>query len=87
MNTFNVLYQKINIPEDGEMYLLVQAHPGCPGQSPESHKMVVCVNTFNAIWFQSQYALLSCVYFLLTPKITTDIVLQSRSYFWHTLHM
>jgi len=30
-------------PEDGEMYLLVPAHPGCPGQSPESRKMVVCV--------------------------------------------
>jgi len=30
-------------PEDGEMYLLVPAHPGCPGHSPESHKMVVCV--------------------------------------------
>jgi len=28
-------------PEGGEMYLLVQAHPGCPGQSPESCKMVV----------------------------------------------
>jgi len=25
------------------MYLLVLAHPGCPGQSPESRKMVVCV--------------------------------------------
>jgi len=24
------------------MYLLVPAHPGCPGQSPESYKMVVC---------------------------------------------
>jgi len=24
-----------------EMYLLVLAHPGCPGHSPESHKMVV----------------------------------------------
>jgi len=22
-------------PEDGEMYLLVQAHPGCPGKSRE----------------------------------------------------
>jgi len=32
-------------PEDGEMYLLVLAHPGCPGHSPESHKMVViCSN-------------------------------------------
>ena len=30
-------------PEDSEMYLLVLAHPGCPGQSPESCKMVVCV--------------------------------------------
>jgi len=28
--------------ENGEMYLLVPAHPGCPGQSPESRKMVVC---------------------------------------------
>jgi len=27
--------------EDGKMYLLVPAHPGCPGQSPESHKMAV----------------------------------------------
>jgi len=30
-------------PEDGEMYLLVPAHPGCPRQGPESHKMVVHV--------------------------------------------
>jgi len=33
-------------PEDGEMYLLVPGHPGyptCPGQSPGSCKMVVCV--------------------------------------------
>jgi len=29
-------------PEDSEMYLLVPAQPGCPGQSPESCKMVVC---------------------------------------------
>jgi len=29
-------------PEDGKMYLLVPAHPGCPRQSPESCKMVVC---------------------------------------------
>jgi len=25
------------------MFFLVPAHPGCPGQSPESHKMVVVV--------------------------------------------
>ena len=30
-------------PEDGEMYLLVPAHPGYPRQSPESRKMFVCV--------------------------------------------
>jgi len=30
-------------PEDGNMYLLVPADLGCPGQSPESCKMVVCV--------------------------------------------
>jgi len=30
-------------PVDGEMYLLVPAYPGCPGQSPESHKWLCCV--------------------------------------------
>jgi len=25
------------------MFLLVPAHPGCPGQNPESHKTVVSV--------------------------------------------
>jgi len=30
-------------PEDGEMYILVPSHPGCPRQSPERFKMVVCV--------------------------------------------
>ena len=25
------------------MFLLVPAHPGCPGQNPESRKTVVCV--------------------------------------------
>jgi len=25
------------------MCLLVPAHPGCPGQNPQSHKTVVCV--------------------------------------------
>jgi len=29
--------------EDSEMYTLVQAQLGCPRQSPESCKMVVCV--------------------------------------------
>jgi len=26
------------------MFLLVPAHLGCPGENPESHKMVVCVS-------------------------------------------
>jgi len=30
-------------PEDGEIYLLLPAHPGCPGQGTQSRKMVVCV--------------------------------------------
>jgi len=30
-------------PEDGKMYLLVLAYPGCPRQIPESRKLVVCV--------------------------------------------
>jgi len=30
-------------PEDGEMYLLVPAHPGCPGQSPEMVVKWLCV--------------------------------------------
>jgi len=37
------LYFAPENPEDGEMYLLVPAHPGCPGQSSESRKMVVRV--------------------------------------------
>jgi len=36
-------------PEDGEMYLLVTAHPGCPRQSPESCKMFVCACEWSAI--------------------------------------
>ena len=30
----------------GRMFLLVQAHPGCPGQNPESRKTVVVVKFF-----------------------------------------
>jgi len=37
------LHFALENPEDGKMYLLVLAHPGCPGQSPWSHKMVVCL--------------------------------------------
>jgi len=47
-------------PEDGKMYLLVPAHPGCPGHSPLSHKTVVCVcmcfwvTVFRALWFRDK---------------------------------
>ena len=27
----------------GECFFLVPAHSDCPGQNPESHKMVMCV--------------------------------------------
>jgi len=33
--------------EDGEMYLLVLAHPGCPRHTPESHKIVVVVVVYS----------------------------------------
>ena len=33
----------IMIGVNGWMFLLVPAHPGCPGQNPESHKTVVVV--------------------------------------------
>jgi len=36
------------------MYLLVPAHPGCLGHSPESHKMVVlCVCVLTIYWICS----------------------------------
>jgi len=31
------------ISVSGLMFLLVLAHPGCPGHNPYSHKTVVCV--------------------------------------------
>ena len=37
------LYFAPENPEYGKMYLLVLAHPGCPGLSLESHKMVVVI--------------------------------------------
>jgi len=51
-------------PEDGKMYLSVPAHPGFPGQSPQSRKMVVCVcvcvsTSLNCI-HEATSAILSC---------------------------
>jgi len=62
-------------PEDGEMYLLVPAHPGCPGQGQESCKMVVCVFQVNLMTTSStcseknlgQLAEMATI----IPKITT----------------
>ena len=34
----------------GWMFLLVPAHPGCPGQIPQSRKMVVCVCVLVTHW-------------------------------------
>jgi len=35
--------EMIMIGVSGWIFLLVPVHPGCPGQNPESRKMVVCV--------------------------------------------
>jgi len=34
----------------GWMFVLVPAHPGCPGQNPESHKTVECVFRLYTRW-------------------------------------
>jgi len=34
----------------GCMFLLVPAHPGCPGENPESHKIVVVVVLVKYLW-------------------------------------
>ena len=50
--------------EDCKMYLLVPAHPGCPGQGPETCKMVVCVCEwfFRVVCSASCY--ITCIAFL-----------------------
>ena len=51
-------------PEDGKIYFLVPAQLGCPRQSPESCKMVVCVCVLMATDQKQQksygYVALSC---------------------------
>jgi len=43
----------------GWMFLLVPAHPGFPGQIPQSRKTVVCVCVFEVyVWFTSHFILL-----------------------------
>jgi len=41
----------------GWMFLLVPAHPGCPGQNPQSRKTVVCVcmSPFTINWLMTFY--------------------------------
>jgi len=46
------------------MYFLVLAHPDCPGQSPESHKMVVVVVVVKNYYLLNLYVALQ---FWLTP--------------------
>jgi len=50
------------------MYLLVPAHLGCPGQSPESHKMVVVVVViviiFTHIWLECFHKFRVSLYYL-----------------------
>jgi len=40
------------------MFLLVPAHPGCPGQIPQSRKTVVCVCVFNYVSISTSKILL-----------------------------
>jgi len=45
------------------MYLLVLAHPGCPGHSTESHKMVVVVvlGDNDRLWKKNEFHIFSCM--------------------------
>jgi len=45
----------------GWMFLLVPAHPGCPGQNPESWRMVVCVSLLSAFTVYSGSVNTRCV--------------------------
>ena len=49
-------------PEDGKMYILVPAHPGCSGQSPESCKMVVrvCISEVFVVKSSLCFSLIYC---------------------------
>ena len=60
-------------PEDGEMYLLVPAHPGCPGHSTQSRKMVVCCVFLDPI---PTWLLKKCA-FLLVPTIAHMLTIHS----------
>ena len=47
------------------MFLLVPAHPGCPGQNPQSHKTVVVVVVVLAVVFEFAIAYFSQTYYAL----------------------
>jgi len=53
----------------GWMFLLVLAHPGCPGENPKSHKMVVCV----------RLCMHACVQNDMPPPANSS---STRNYWW-----
>jgi len=66
-------------PEDGEMYLLVLAHPGCPGHGPESHKMVVVV-VVDLLHIERPQQINLMEYMSLITSPTVHVVACSRRY-------
>jgi len=46
----------------GWMFLLVPAHPGCPGQIPQSRKTVVCVCVTMQRYANVVYAVVMCLF-------------------------
>jgi len=63
------------------MFLLILAHPGCPGQNQESHKMVVfvcvracvcvCALPINSI---TSVYVNGCIYFLMAINVQSEII-------------
>jgi len=73
------------------MFLLVPAHPGFPGQIPQSRKTVVlcCVylNKLNKIIvfeFSNKFRILPCFQNVVAPKTGKVIALQNRLDFFGT---
>jgi len=61
-------------PEDCEMCLLVPGHSGCPGQSPQSRKMDVCVCVCVCV-----VCLSACMYVFLLVSLSIHISLKHTS--------
>jgi len=58
------------------MYLLVPAHLGCLGQSPESCKMVVCVIDSDSPF---TYRMTTCMYYLYAAHLSTSSCFPARN--------